>query len=183
MAVAGVGPVFGVGDEAAGDGVPVHVLQLLNALVMGEYVEVVVAGHPEGLLRRLFGDGDLQSLEGGREEFLSGFAEEKMDVLGHDDVAEEFEAVVSAGCFEGVFDQVSCCGGVEVGLAVVAAEGDEVVVTFLLVSLEVKRHGWILICWVRSAKAHLSDDEAVAKVGHPVSYPDQGLLDECSLFG
>ena len=33
---------------------------------------------------------------------VEGFAEKEMDVLGHDDVAEDFELVALAGEFEGV---------------------------------------------------------------------------------
>lgn len=73
------------------------------------------------------------------------FAEEQVDMLGHDNVAENLELIAFTGEFEGVLEDVSVCGGVEVGLAVVATEGDEVVVALLLVSLEVERHGWALV--------------------------------------
>ena len=42
--------------------------------------------------------------------------------------------------------------GVEVRLAVVTTEGDEVVVAFLLVSLEAERHGFILGYRVRALR-------------------------------
>ena len=42
-----MGPVFSSGDEAASHWIHVHVLELLDELVVGEDVEVVVAGEPE----------------------------------------------------------------------------------------------------------------------------------------
>lgn len=71
-----------------------------------------------------------------------GFAEEKVDVLGHDDVAEDFESIALAGEFKGVEEGVSCGWGVEVGFSVVAAKGDEVVVALSLITLEVEGHGF-----------------------------------------
>ena len=98
---AGPGPVFGFCGEAAFDGVTVHVDELLVELAVGEDVEVVVAGLPEGALRGLDGDGQFEGLEGFGEENVAGFAEEKVDVLGHDDVAADEEVVALADCFEG----------------------------------------------------------------------------------
>jgi hypothetical protein len=37
-----------------------------------------------------------------RDFVVEGFAEEEVDVLGHDDVAEDFAVVTPAGEFEGV---------------------------------------------------------------------------------
>jgi hypothetical protein len=145
VTVGGPRPVFGSFDEASGDGVAVHVLDLFDSLVVGEDVEVVVAGLPEGCRGEALGDGEFQGLEGFGEWVFGRLAEEQVDVLGHDDVAEDFEVIAFAGEFEGVLEDVSGCGGVEVGFAVVTTEGDEVVVALLLVSLEVERHGWVLV--------------------------------------
>jgi hypothetical protein len=41
-----------------------------------------------------------------RHFVVQRFADEEMDVLGHDDVAEDFEVVTSAGEFEGVEEDV-----------------------------------------------------------------------------
>ena len=107
MPVGGPRPIFQLVDEAACDRVAVHVLQFFDALVVGEDVEVVVAGLPEGTFFESPGDGDLQGLEGFGEGSFRGFAQEEMDVLRHDDVAEEFELVLFAGAFEGVEEDVS----------------------------------------------------------------------------
>jgi len=40
------------------------------------------------------------------------FADEEMNVLGHDDVAEDFKVVTLAGEFEGVEEGVSLADGV-----------------------------------------------------------------------
>ena len=41
------------------------------------------------------------------ERGVGWLAEEEMDVLGHDDVAEDFEAVTAAGKFERIEEGVS----------------------------------------------------------------------------
>ena len=58
--VTGVGPVFGVSDEAPGDGVAVDVPDLFDSLGLREDVEVVVAVLPEGSVCCLLADGELQ---------------------------------------------------------------------------------------------------------------------------
>jgi hypothetical protein len=64
-----------------------------------------------------------------------------MDVFGHEDVGRDTEALLFAGLFEdslgGVFGGI----GLEEGLAEVTAEGDEVEVSGLLVTLEALWHG------------------------------------------
>jgi len=70
-------------------------------------------------------------LEGAKDvgEFgLFGFVQEKVDVLGHEDVAVDLEAVALPELFEGLEEDCSCVIVVQVGMPVVATEGDEVVV-------------------------------------------------------
>jgi hypothetical protein len=55
-----------------------------------------------------------------------GFAEEEMDVFGHQDVGVEEEVVRAAGSFDDLFEDFFGFGGVEIGKAIVATEGDEV---------------------------------------------------------
>lgn len=107
MTVGRPAPVFGVHHEAAFDRVAVHVLQFLDPLVMSEDVEIVVAGLPERTFREAPGDGNLQGLQGPRQEIVGRFADEQMTVFGHDDVAEDFELVMAAGAFERVEEDVS----------------------------------------------------------------------------
>ena len=108
MAVSGPRPVFRGFDKASGDWVAMHVLEFFDSFVVGEDVEVVVAGLPEGFRCEALRDGKFEGLDCFREwDFVvEGFAEEEVDVLGHDDVAEDFEVVTLAGEFEGVEEDV-----------------------------------------------------------------------------
>src|SRR5216684_7817967 len=83
---------------------------------------------------------------------MAGWATRQVNVLGHDDVTEEFKLIVRAGAFERVEKDVSGGLGVEVRIAVVATEGNEVVVAFLIISLEPERHGMILEYRVRALR-------------------------------
>ena len=53
-------------------------------------------------------------------------------MLGHEDIAEDGEVVADAEGFEHVFDDLFGFRGVEIGAALMAAEGDEVEVAFVL---------------------------------------------------
>ena len=101
-------PVLRPFHEASSDWIAVHVFQLFDSLVVGEDVEVVVAGLPEGFRAETLRDRQLEGLDRLRKRDLvvQRFADEEMDVLGHDDVAEDFEVVASAGEFEGVEEDV-----------------------------------------------------------------------------
>ena len=123
--------VFGFGDEASGDWVAVDVSDFLFEFACGEDVEVVVAGLPEvvaGAFEK-FGGLALDDSEGGGEGVGFGFAEEEMDVFGHQDVGVEEEVVGVAGALDCLFEDFFGFGGVEVGKAVVTTEGDEVEMT------------------------------------------------------
>ena len=63
-----------------------------------------------------------------------------MDVLGHEDVAEDEEVVALTELFEGLFEDGAGVVVVEVGTTVVTTEVDSVGVALLLVALEVGRH-------------------------------------------
>jgi hypothetical protein len=146
------GPVFGFIDEAAFDWVAVDVLELLDEFGMGEDVEVVIAGLPE-LRADAFEEFGGLSLEGSQSiakpmEFW--FAEEHVDVLGHEDIAVEKELVASAEGFEGVEEGDAGVIVIQVGEAVVTTEGEEVEMAFGLVSLETTGHGTSL--WPRVGK-------------------------------
>ena len=54
MAVGGPWPVFGFFDQTSSNRVAMHVLQFFDSFVVGEDVEVVVAGLPEGSLGEAF---------------------------------------------------------------------------------------------------------------------------------
>jgi hypothetical protein len=105
VAEAGPGPVLRDLYEAAFDGVVVDVMEDVHGGVVEDEVAVMVAGEPEGVLWGAFGDGKLERLEGGGEGLFFGFGEEEVDVLGHEDVAEEVELITEAGLFEGVEEE------------------------------------------------------------------------------
>ncbi len=86
-------------------------------------------------------------------------------MLGHDDVAEYLESIAVSGAFEGVEEDVFCGGGVEVGFAVVATEGDEVVVAFLLMALEPERHG--VNCRVSGSRFRTNAHISQSRYGAP----------------
>ena len=136
--------VFGFGDEASGDWVAVDVLDFLDSFLVGVDVEVVVTALPELFLVGgfEFAGGQLfEDLKEGCDGADCRFVCEEMDVLGHEDVGRDTEALLFAGLFEdslgGVFGGV----GLEEGLAAVTAEGDEMEVSSFLVTFEARWHG------------------------------------------
>src|SRR5258705_12068810 len=64
-----------------------------------------------------------------------------MDVLGHEDVGGQAEALLFAGLFEDLLEGVFCFFGAEEGLALVTTEGDEVELLRLLEALQARWHG------------------------------------------
>jgi hypothetical protein len=89
----------------------------------------------------LFGDGALQGTQDGGQRVGLWFGHEEVNVFGHDDVAEEVKLIFPAGGFEGVLEDGGGAGGGQVGISVVAAEGDEVEIACLLSSFEAWGHG------------------------------------------
>jgi hypothetical protein len=64
-----------------------------------------------------------------------------MDVLGHEDIAEEEELMTVAESFEPLFKYGAGVVIVQIGEAAVTTEGEEVVVAFGLITLQTTRHG------------------------------------------
>ena len=77
-------------------------------------------------------------------------SDQKMEVLGHDDVSVDHEAVFLAGLFKDVQEQVSADCGVQDRAALVTAAGDEVEVLGVVVPVEVGCHGNEDICGLSS---------------------------------
>lgn len=63
-------------------------------------------------------------------------------MLGHDDVAKEVEPVLCSDLFKDGFEGDPGLVPVEEWETSVAAEGDEVIMTFGLVTLQTARHGF-----------------------------------------
>jgi len=72
---------------------------------------------------------------------VPGFAEEKVDVFGHEDVAEDVELVPLPEALEGIENEGAGVVVVEIGKSVEATEGDEMIVTEGVITLEARRHG------------------------------------------
>jgi hypothetical protein len=126
--------------QAARHGVAVHIGQLLHALSFGVDIEVVIPLLPEGPFAAMERYRKLDGLERLGQGSVAGFAEEKVDVFGHDDVAVEDEAVSAAHEFKGACKGVPRGVCVQIGPARVAGECHEVQIAGLLVAHQVLRH-------------------------------------------
>ena len=128
--------VLGLFAEAADFGVTVHIAELFDALVFGEDVEVVVAALPEliALAFEATRGFAFEDTEQGGQWNVGRFAQEKVDVLGHEDVAADVEMVAFAEGFEDFFEGLFGVGRSEEWEALVTAKGDEVEVAGLLIA-------------------------------------------------
>lgn len=135
-------PILGLFHQPTLDRIAMNVSQLLDPLLVGEHVEVVVAHLPE-LLSTPFeklGGRTFQAAHGCGQLLKLWLGKEKMDVLGHDHIAEEKELMPLADAFENFFEGGSGVVVVEVREPMKATEGDEVVMAFNLVALQTTRH-------------------------------------------
>jgi actin-like ATPase involved in cell morphogenesis len=73
------------------------------------------------------------------------FVEEKVNVLGHEDVSVEEELVAAAEGLESFEEDGSGSVVVEIGEPVITTEGEEVEMSFGLVSLETARHRGMVV--------------------------------------
>lgn len=115
--------------------------------MVGEDVEVVVAGLPEVLVIAFeeFGGFALEDSHRVAESLASGFGEQEVDVLGHEDVAEEVELVGESGALEDLFEDETGVVIIEERGALVTTEGDEVIVAAGLVALQMTGHEGIVV--------------------------------------
>jgi hypothetical protein len=139
-------PVFGLFDKAAHDRIAVHVTQLLHVLAVGEDVEIVVAYLPElgSVAFEQLRGFTLEDAEGCREGVELRFGDKQVNVLGHEDVAEDVKLMSSSDAFEGLLKDDARVVVVEVRKPAITAKGDEVVAAFGLVALQSARHGVIV---------------------------------------
>jgi hypothetical protein len=82
-----------------------QIAQLLQPLRFGKHVEVMIAVHPEGLAVLLHRHGKFDGLHGSGERSEFRFAQEKMNMLRHDDVTVKDEVVAEAHSFERCFEE------------------------------------------------------------------------------
>jgi hypothetical protein len=124
----------------------VHLAQLLDPLVVREDIEVVVPSLPEGTLGEPARDRDLQRLyRGCKRTFLMGWlGYEKVNVLWHDYESQHLESIALAGQFQRQQKPILGMRRAEIGFAAVATEGEKVVFTFMLITLQAQWHDGIV---------------------------------------
>jgi hypothetical protein len=137
-------PVFGTFNQSGFDRVAVHVAELLDSIGFGEDIEVVVARFPNKFIYAGSGEALLEDLNRSGELLPVGLGYKKMDVVRHEDVAEDVEEVFPAGLFKDSLEGVTGFRGFEdVGVAV-ATDGNEVEVAGVLAAVEAFWHGMSL---------------------------------------
>ena len=86
-------------------------------------------------------DGSFEDRQRGRQRLESGFADQKMHVLRHDNIARDLEVIEFAGGLEDILKDGLCLSRMQIWVAVVAAEGYEVMVPEILMTLKPGGHG------------------------------------------
>ena len=71
---------------------------------------------------------------------MLGFADEQMEVLGHDDVAHNNEMIFAADLFEGLQKKIAVTGCSQQWTALEATGRDEVQISGAVISLETLGH-------------------------------------------
>lgn len=122
-----------------------HVPQLLYALPSGAYVEVIEAFLPEfptpllGLVQSA-SEPHLQDLHYCGWVTDPRFGYEQVEVLGHHDVPDYFEAINRSNFFEDVEEQVATCRSGKKTLTVVTTAGDEMEIMISVDSVKTLSH-------------------------------------------
>jgi len=146
MATAAPAPLFRAVYQSSTNWVHVHVVEFLQALPLGDHVEVVKAQLPEAN----FGVSNsprrplLEHLHGERWVPDFRFAHEQMDVLRHNDVSEDDKVVFSPDLFQDNLETVSCFWCTKESFPPVTGEGDEVEVSVTVITPEMRTHGEIV---------------------------------------
>jgi hypothetical protein len=123
-----------------------EVSQLLDVLVMGQDIEVVVAGLPEvhSFAFENLGAFSLQDAQSSGKGLEFRLGQKQVDVLGHENVTEEKELVTLANSFERLLEDDAGVVVGQIGKTLITTEGNEVVVAFGLITLQTTRHQIIL---------------------------------------
>jgi hypothetical protein len=125
-------PEVWFGDEVVCDWVSVDVAELFYALAFCVDIEVIVARFPDVFFGSCAGETLLEDLHADGEFRLFRFGDEKMHMVGHDDVAEDVETIFLTGFFEDAEESVFGFRGAQDWSFACAAEGEEVQVAGLL---------------------------------------------------
>jgi hypothetical protein len=99
-------PVVRRSTEPRSHGIAMNVTKLFHSLAFVVNVEIVVPRLPEPaiLSRKCAGDALLQSLDGFGERRSSGFAHEKVYVIGHDDISVDVDLVGTTNALKREFE-------------------------------------------------------------------------------
>ena len=155
------GPVLRVIDQLSVQRIHVHVVKFFDPLLQTPHVEIIEASLPKARQRlvatckhqmQLSGgrspfraqaarDALFQNLNDGRRRSFDRFADEQMDVLRHDDVAHQGEAVAIAHLAKNINKNISGTNGAQKGQASIASERNEMQMAASVVANEFVGHG------------------------------------------
>ena len=166
-------------DKSLSDWVGVHVVEFLDHFCAGVDVEIVIAALPETrqetfLVRKTQAELSfrralscshatrkslLEDLDDFAGRSRAGFADEQVEMLRHDDVTDESEAVASANFLEDLHGKIPGASGGQKRPSLVTAKGDEVKIAASGEALEILGHR-------REERPTLSKTKP-ERVGHP----------------
>src|ERR1700680_4717928 len=155
------GPVLGMIDQFSFQRIHVHVVEFFDPLLQTPYVEIIEAALPKARQRivatgkvqiQLSGDGAplaaqaardalFQHLNHGRGRSLARLADEQRDVLRHDYVAHQGEAIAIPHLTEDLDENISGANRAQQGQASIASERNEMQMTVPVVANEFVGHG------------------------------------------
>jgi hypothetical protein len=155
------GPILRVIDQFSLQRIHVHVVELFHSLFQTPHVEVVKAALPETRQRigavckgqfQLCGgcslfvaqaprDALFQNLNHGGRCCFTRFADEQMDVLRHDDITYQGEAVTVSHLAQNMDENISGANRAQKGQSSITSERDEMQMTASVVANEFVGHG------------------------------------------
>ena len=117
------------------------VAQFFHELLVRGNVEVIIMRLPKGPLPAAQRNRQLESLDGVGETRTPGFADQQMDVLGHDDVPRNGQKIAAADALQCILKEIPGWRCREAGLPAITAEGEDVKVSRLLIPDTLALHG------------------------------------------
>jgi hypothetical protein len=150
-------------DQFSLERIHVHVVQFLDELGLTPHVEIIKAVLPKpgqrfgriaerklelsggGLPSRLASQAArhalFQDLQDGGRSPHAGFADEQMNVVGHDNVAHQGKPVAIAHFSQNLHKQIPRVRRGQQGQSPIATEGDEMEMALSIPAMESSRHG------------------------------------------
>jgi len=134
---AGPRPLFRFLNQAALDGVAMRVTKFFDTLLLVMHVEVVIPSLPEPDRSPLFEFARsllFQHLNGNRQRGAARLADKQMNVLRHENVARNYEAITNAHRLKFTLEDAACRCAAQQWLPSITAEGEKVEATRFLVA-------------------------------------------------